>query len=71
VRNGGEPIAADKINQITQPFFTTKATGNGLGLAIVKRIVEAHGGTLKITSSVEDGTVVETRIPAFNLESDS
>jgi signal transduction histidine kinase len=65
VRNGGEPIAADKITQITQPFFTTKATGNGLGLAIVKRIVEAHGGTLRITSSLEDGTVVETRIPGY------
>jgi signal transduction histidine kinase len=63
VRNGGEPIAADKITQITKPFFTTKATGNGLGLAIVRRIVEAHGGTLRITSSIEDGTVVETRIP--------
>jgi signal transduction histidine kinase len=63
VRNGGEPIPADKITRITHPFFTTKDTGNGLGLAIVKRIIEAHGGTLKITSSLEDGTVVETRIP--------
>jgi signal transduction histidine kinase len=63
IRNGGEPIAADKITRITQPFFTTKQTGNGLGLAIVKRIVEAHGGTLTITSNAETGTVVETRIP--------
>jgi signal transduction histidine kinase len=63
IRNGGEPISAEQMTRITKPFFTTKATGNGLGLAIVKRIVEAHGGTLKITSSCEEGTVVETRIP--------
>jgi signal transduction histidine kinase len=65
IRNGGEPISADQITRMTQPFFTTKATGNGLGLAIVKRIVEAHGGTLKITSSHEEGTVVEVRIPVL------
>jgi signal transduction histidine kinase len=62
VRNGGEPIPADKIEQITKPFFTTKATGNGLGLAIVKRIVEAHGGTLEIKSNILLGTVVEVKL---------
>lgn len=61
--NGGEPIPADKIEQITQPFFTTKSTGNGLGLAIVKRIVEAHGGKLEIKSNLLIGTIVEIKIP--------
>jgi signal transduction histidine kinase len=62
VHNGGEPIPADKIEQITKPFFTTKSTGNGLGLAIVKRIVEAHGGTLEIESNILLGTVVEIKL---------
>jgi signal transduction histidine kinase len=63
VHNNGEPIPGDKIAQITQPFFTTKPTGNGLGLAIVKRIVEAHGGTLAIESNALMGTLVEMKIP--------
>jgi len=63
IHNGGELIPVDKIEQITQPFFTTKSTGNGLGLAIVKRIIEAHGGTLEIESNVLIGTVVKMKIP--------
>jgi signal transduction histidine kinase len=63
IHNGGEPIPVDQIDQITQPFFTTKSSGNGLGLAIVKRIVEAHGGELAIASEKLTGTVVEVKIP--------
>jgi PAS domain S-box-containing protein len=63
IHNGGEPIAADILPKLTQPFVTTKATGNGLGLAITKRIVEAHAGELTITSSSEAGTVVTVTLP--------
>ena len=55
IHNGGNPIPADILPQLTKPFFTTKASGTGLGLAlaelrreIVKWIVEAHGGELGI-----------------------
>lgn len=63
VHNGGEPIAAEICAKLTQPFFTTKSTGNGLGLSIVKRIVEAHRGELTIASSAERGTVVKVCLP--------
>ncbi|MEO0407814.1 MAG: ATP-binding protein, partial [Cyanobacteria bacterium P01_A01_bin.135] len=64
VQNGGDPIPPDILPKLTQPFFTTKSSGNGLGLAITKRIVEAHGGTLAIASSAETGTTVTVTLPA-------
>jgi PAS domain S-box-containing protein len=63
VHNGGDPIPPEVLPKLTQPFFTTKSTGNGLGLAITKRIVEAHDGELTITSSAEAGTVVTITLP--------
>lgn len=63
VHNGGEPIPSDILPKLTQPFFTTKKTGNGLGLAITHRIVEAHGGYLTITSSAGAGTLVTVDLP--------
>ncbi|WP_225885437.1 sensor histidine kinase [Leptolyngbya sp. KIOST-1] len=62
VHNDGEPIAPEVLPKLTQPFFTTKASGNGLGLAITKRIVEAHQGQLSISSS-QDGTEVTVALP--------
>lgn len=63
VQNGGDVIPVDIIPKLTQPFYTTKSSGNGLGLAITNRIVEAHHGTLVITSSVEKGTEVTVSLP--------
>jgi signal transduction histidine kinase len=63
VHNGGEPIPPEVLPKLTQPFFTTKSTGNGLGLAITRRIVEAHQGTLSITSSANTGTIVTVQLP--------
>jgi two-component system, sporulation sensor kinase A len=63
IHNGGTPIPADILPQLTQPFFTTKASGTGLGLAIVKRIVEAHDGELGIESGEEIGSIVTVQLP--------
>lgn len=67
VNNGGDPIPADVLPQLTKPFFTTKSSGNGLGLAITKRIIETHGGTLVIQSSAETGTTVTVTLPRVTL----
>jgi signal transduction histidine kinase len=63
IHNGGKPIPADILPQLTQPFFTTKASGTGLGLAIVKRIVEAHDGELGIESGEGVGSIVTVQLP--------
>ncbi|MEM7650428.1 MAG: ATP-binding protein, partial [Cyanobacteria bacterium P01_A01_bin.70] len=65
VHNGGPPIPPDVLPKLTQPFFTTKSSGNGLGLAITRRIVEAHGGTLHFASAAETGTTVTVQLPVY------
>ncbi len=68
IHNGGSPISTQALSQLTQPFFTTKSTGNGLGLAIVKRIVEAHQGELEIVSSEAiGGTRVSVVLPYLRI----
>ncbi|MDL2285377.1 PAS domain-containing protein [Desulfovibrio sp. OttesenSCG-928-F07] len=52
---GIEPIA---LNQIFNPFFSTKNKGAGLGLAMTKKLIEDMGGALEITSEVGKGTLV-------------
>ncbi|MEM8612936.1 MAG: ATP-binding protein [Cyanobacteria bacterium P01_H01_bin.105] len=65
IHNGGTPIPASSLSQLTTPFFTTKSNGNGLGLAIVKRIVNAHSGELQIESTASSGTTVTVRLPVL------
>lgn len=50
VTDNGPGIPTDRLSQIFEPFFTTKSTGTGLGLAVVKAIVQAHGGSISVTS---------------------
>lgn len=57
-------IAANILERITEPFFTTKSHGSGLGLAIVKRIVETHEGELSIRSEESLGVVARVSLPA-------
>lgn len=47
--DNGPGLDAETAASIFQPFFTTKQQGTGLGMAISKRIVEAHGGHIRIT----------------------
>ena len=59
----GVGIPADAIEKIFEPFFSTKAGATGLGLTVVQSIVEAHGGTIEISSRVGEGTTVRLTWP--------
>lgn len=52
----GEGIPKDHLDKIFLPFFTTKKKGSGLGLAAVHRIVDLHGGWIKVESQVGSGS---------------
>ncbi len=63
VSDDGCGISQDQQVRIFDPFFTTKKCGSGLGLATVHRIVESHGGSVRLESKVGVGTTVRLRLP--------
>jgi len=63
VRDEGPGMQPHVQKRALDPFFTTRSTGTGLGLAIAKRIVEAHGGKIKIESRPGSATTVALWIP--------
>ncbi len=64
VTDTGKGINMADISRIFDPYFTTKSKGTGLGLAIVHKIVEAHGGEIRVTSTRGVGTTFFITIPA-------
>ena len=63
-KDTGYGIPADKIKNIFDPFYTTKAIGNtGLGLSISKGIIDMHGGIIYAESVNEEGTNIIIKLP--------
>ena len=65
VTDEGCGMSAEVLQRSRNPFFTTKreSGGTGLGLAIADRIVEDHGGSMRFTSTVNQGTTVRVCLP--------
>lgn len=70
VRDFGSGIEPEKLQRIFDPFFSTKSGpdetgkgGTGLGLATCRDIVEAHGGRIRVESSLGQGTSFTIKIP--------
>jgi signal transduction histidine kinase len=61
--DSGSGIAPDLLDRIFDPYFTTKPDGTGLELPIALRIIQAHGGTLDVSSIPGQGATVEVRLP--------
>src|SRR5207244_4136365 len=64
----GIGISTDDLENIWEPFFTTKSEGKGtgLGLAICRRVVEENRGTISIESRLGEGTTVIIHLPTTN-----
>ena len=65
VADNGSGIAADVLPKVFDPFFTTKkiGEGTGLGLSIAYKIIKEHGGTIKVSSTVGQGTRFTITLP--------
>lgn len=63
VHDSGEGIDPGILQQIFEPFFSTKPDGMGLGLSISRSIVNAHGGTLS-AQSIPGATVLRLVLPS-------
>lgn len=66
VRDSGHGILNENIDKVFDPFHTTKPKGIGLGLAICKRFIEAHRGSIELTSEVGKGTEFVILLPSLN-----
>lgn len=62
VADRGVGMSEEQQERLFTPFFTTKPQGTGLGLSVVKKIVDAHGGEVRIKSEWGRGTVVQVAL---------
>ncbi len=59
----GSGIDPKHLENVFNPFFTTKAEGVGLGLAVVSKIVDEHGGQITVESTPGEGSVFRVYLP--------
>ncbi len=73
IRDTGIGISEENIPRVLEPFvqvegaFSREHQGTGLGLPLVKKILELHGGSLKIDSRLGEGTTLTASFPAARV----
>jgi PAS domain S-box-containing protein len=67
VADSGPGVPAAVRERVFEPFVTTRHRGTGLGLAVVRRVVQAHGGEVRLVCPPGGGTVVTLSLPASAL----
>ncbi len=63
IKDGGSGMDRETLENIFIPFYTKKSSGTGLGMAIAKKIIEEHGGKIRIESQPGLGTEVMIELP--------
>lgn len=63
VADHGQGISASALERIRDPFFSTRQNSLGLGLPIAEQIIADHGGSIEVSSAVDQGTRVSVFLP--------
>jgi signal transduction histidine kinase len=63
VADTGPGLAAEALEKVFEPFYTTKAEGIGIGLALSRSIADAHGGRLWATAAPGRGATFHLSLP--------
>lgn len=67
----GMGIPDDALDRVFEPYYSTKDTGTGLGLAVTKKIVDEHGGRVRVDSKPGDGTTFEVELPTAGASAEA
>ncbi|WP_318615950.1 ATP-binding protein [Sporosarcina sp. YIM B06819] len=63
IRDNGPGMDQQTLDNLYKPFFTTKQEGTGLGMMISKKIIVDQGGTMTVTSKLNEGTEIIITLP--------
>ncbi len=63
ITDNGSGIEEDKIPRLFEPYYTSKRNGIGLGLASTLNIIQAHGGSIEVSSEVKKSTTFIVTLP--------
>lgn len=66
VKDNGSGMDEETLENILEPFYTTKEKGTGLGVSLSKEIIEAHGGYITYDSTLGKGTTCKIVLPLEN-----
>ena len=69
IKDSGHGISPENIQEIFEPFYTTRFVGRGLGLAMSVGIMQAHRGAITIESIPDQGTTVRVLLPSISSPS--
>jgi len=67
VKDNGSGFAPETLEQIFEPFFSTRAKGTGLGLAIAFEVMKTHNGSILARNRTTGGACVELRLPLVGV----
>jgi signal transduction histidine kinase len=65
ISDTGIGMDSETLNNMYNPFFTTKPNGTGLGLSIVYQIILEHGGQITVESALDKGTTFKILLPVY------
>jgi signal transduction histidine kinase len=63
VSDSGCGMSREQVQNLFEPFYTTKSQGLGLGMTYAKKVVEQHGGTISVNSRLNEGTRIRITLP--------